>query len=155
MCAVELPSELRNRVQRHGAERECALRGRWWPRMTACNGARWRLCWQAVRSRRGRFWCRPCTFLRKALVPTADVIEASLSDSLQATPDVLILADVGELAFAETQAVQEWVEAGGLLVRFAGPRLASSDIGKKHGTSVAAGSAARRWAQRGRRDELG
>ena len=70
-------------------------------------------------------------FLRKALVPTAEVIEAELADSLNASPDVVVLADVGKQSEAETQALTEWVEAGGLLLRFAGPRLAASEIGQR------------------------
>ncbi len=68
-------------------------------------------------------------FLRKALVPTADVIEAPLADMLAASPDVLVFADIGALSAADTEAVVDWVEAGGMLLRFAGPRLAASELG--------------------------
>ena len=68
-------------------------------------------------------------YLRKALVPTADVIETDLKNTLLANPDVLILVDVGKLNVAETRDVAKWVAEGGLLVRFAGPRLAASQIG--------------------------
>ena len=37
---------------------------------------------------------------------------------------VLILADIGALTDTEATAVENWVERGGVLVRFAGPRLA-------------------------------
>jgi hypothetical protein len=70
-------------------------------------------------------------YLRKALVPTAEVIETDLKTTLLANPDVLILVDVGKLGKAETRDVTEWVANGGLLVRFAGPRLAASQIGLK------------------------
>ncbi len=68
-------------------------------------------------------------YLRKALVPTAEVIETDLKTTLLASPDVLILVDVGKLSENETRDVTEWVANGGLLVRFAGPRLAASQIG--------------------------
>ncbi len=71
----------------------------------------------------------PLHFLRKALVPTADVIEAPLGDLLDASPDVLVFADIGDLNDIETEAVVEWVEQGGMLLRFAGPHLAASEIG--------------------------
>ncbi|MDP5361870.1 MAG: DUF4159 domain-containing protein, partial [Paracoccaceae bacterium] len=45
-------------------------------------------------------------------------------------PDVIILADVASLAGTETDSVLEWVENGGMLLRFAGPRLAASDMGR-------------------------
>ncbi len=73
-------------------------------------------------------------YLRKALVPTAEVIEADLKNALLADPDVLVFVDIGKLSMAETKAVTAWVDNGGLLVRFAGPRLAASQIGlrKEH-----------------------
>ena len=70
-------------------------------------------------------------YLRKALAPTAEVIETDLKTTLLASPDVLILVDVGKLSETETRDVTEWVANGGLLVRFAGPRLAASQIGLK------------------------
>ncbi len=72
----------------------------------------------------------PLHYLRNALSPFAEVIEAPLAEMLNAAPDLLIMADVGGLSAAETAAVTEWVEAGGVLVRFAGPRLARSGVGQ-------------------------
>jgi hypothetical protein len=72
----------------------------------------------------------PTHYLEQALEPTADLIAGGLDDVLLANPDVIILADVARLAPAEAEAVRAWVEAGGLLVRFAGPRLAASDVSR-------------------------
>jgi hypothetical protein len=72
----------------------------------------------------------PLHYLRNALEPFAEVIEAPLGDMLGAAPDVLVLADVGALGEAEREALTAWVEAGGLLLRFAGPRLAASGAGQ-------------------------
>ena len=72
----------------------------------------------------------PMHYLRKALEPFAELIEAPLDEMLNAAPDVLILADVGGLGEAEREALVPWVEKGGLLVRFAGPRLAQSGAGQ-------------------------
>ena len=49
---------------------------------------------------------------------------------LNAAPDVLVLADVGTLGEAERAELIPWVEKGGLLIRFAGPRLAQSGVGQ-------------------------
>jgi len=68
-------------------------------------------------------------YLRKALVPSAQVIETDLKTTLQANPDVIIFVDVGQLSQDENRQVKDWVEQGGLLVRFAGRRLAASQIG--------------------------
>lgn len=72
----------------------------------------------------------PLHYLREALTPTADLITGSLVDLLQANPDVIVLADVAGLAGSEDDTMIEWVENGGLLLRFAGPRLAASDLGR-------------------------
>ncbi|MDO6726910.1 DUF4159 domain-containing protein [Cognatishimia sp. 1_MG-2023] len=72
----------------------------------------------------------PSHYLRQALVETAEVIEGSIPDVLPANPDVIILPDVATLAPAEQNAVVEWAEAGGLLLRFAGPQLAASDLSR-------------------------
>ena len=72
----------------------------------------------------------PLHYLRQALDPTADLIEGALTDMLLASPDVVILADIATLSPDEDAALTEWVAGGGLLVRFAGPRLAASDIAR-------------------------
>ncbi|WP_111431971.1 DUF4159 domain-containing protein [Rhodobacteraceae bacterium DSL-40] len=72
----------------------------------------------------------PLNYLRKALEPFAETIAAPLPEMLLTSPDMLILADVGNLADSERAALTEWVEKGGVLVRFAGPRLASSGAGQ-------------------------
>ncbi len=127
--ALSLPPELRNRISRFqltgqrsaGAvsltddslkRREVAL-----------------ISGQAERERLALL--SPLHYLKQALEPTADLIEGTLEDILLANPDAIILADVARLTAAEAGKVQEWVEAGGLLVRFAGPRLAASDVGRE------------------------
>jgi hypothetical protein len=49
---------------------------------------------------------------------------------MPANPDAVVLADVATLSAAEQAALSEWVGAGGVLVRFAGPRLAASDVSR-------------------------
>ncbi len=72
----------------------------------------------------------PLHYLQKALVPTADLLDGALLDIIPANPDVIILADVATLSPAEEEAVLEWLDKGGMLLRFAGPRLAASDISR-------------------------
>ncbi|ARE38660.1 membrane protein, putative [Rhodovulum sp. P5] len=72
----------------------------------------------------------PLHYLHKALEPNADLIDGSLTDIIPANPDVIVLADVATLAPAEAEALQGWVEKGGLLLRFAGPRLAASNVSR-------------------------
>ncbi len=69
-------------------------------------------------------------YLRQALQPVADLLDGSLSDVLPANPDVIILADVARLTQNETDGLLDWLDKGGLLLRFAGPRLAASDLSR-------------------------
>jgi len=74
----------------------------------------------------------PSYYLTKALAPFADVAEASPSTddpvrSLLDTPiSTLILADVGVVPDTAYEALTRFVEAGGVLVRFAGTHLAAA-----------------------------
>ena len=72
----------------------------------------------------------PSYYLRQALSPVADLIDGGLSDAIPANPDVIILADVAKLTQPETEALQDWITKGGLLLRFAGPRVAASDLSR-------------------------
>ncbi|MFP4327243.1 MAG: DUF4159 domain-containing protein, partial [Paracoccaceae bacterium] len=72
----------------------------------------------------------PLHYLENALEPTAELLTGTLSDILPANPDVIALADVATLAPAEEEALLDWAEKGGLLLRFAGPRLAASDVSR-------------------------
>ncbi|MCU0801286.1 MAG: DUF4159 domain-containing protein [Rhodobacteraceae bacterium] len=72
----------------------------------------------------------PTHYLRQALAPVAELIEGTMDDVLLANPDVIILADVARLSPADTEGLVKWVDAGGLLLRFAGPRLAASDVAR-------------------------
>ena len=72
----------------------------------------------------------PLHYLRQALVENAEVLEGALTDLLPANPDVVVLADIAVLSAGESEALQDWVAEGGLLLRFAGPRLAASEVSR-------------------------
>jgi hypothetical protein len=73
----------------------------------------------------------PFFYLRQALEPVADLIESpSIDDLLLTAPDVLILVDIAQLAEIESAQLLDFVNDGGLLLRFAGPRLAASDVAR-------------------------
>ncbi|MEM8742224.1 MAG: DUF4159 domain-containing protein, partial [Pseudomonadota bacterium] len=119
---LDLPLELRNRIARIGIASEpsagaviltdSALKRR---KVGLLSGAE---------PQEGADLVSSLHYLRQALQPSAEVIEAPLADMLNASPDVLILADIGTFAADERAALEEWVREGGLLVRFAGPRMA-------------------------------
>ena len=81
-------------------------------------------------NREGLELLSPLHYLREALEPNADLISGTLADAIPANPDVIILADVAQLTATEALDTLDWVESGGLLVRFAGPRLAGSDVSR-------------------------
>ena len=83
-----------------------------------------------VADREGLQLLSPAHFLEQALIANSDLIEGSIPDIVLANPDVIILADVVTLAGSEAVALEEWVRKGGLLLRFAGPRLAASDYSR-------------------------
>ncbi|WP_203228040.1 DUF4159 domain-containing protein [Roseovarius dicentrarchi] len=72
----------------------------------------------------------PLHYLERALAPNADLMSGALMDILPANPDVIALADVATLSEAEQAALLDWTDAGGMLLRFAGPRLAASDVSR-------------------------
>ncbi|MEX1233960.1 MAG: DUF4159 domain-containing protein [Roseovarius sp.] len=72
----------------------------------------------------------PLHYLERALEPSADLLTGALMDVLPANPDAIVLADVGTLSPAEADGLRSWAEEGGTLVRFAGPRLAASDVSR-------------------------
>jgi hypothetical protein len=72
----------------------------------------------------------PLHYIEQALAPTAELIDGSLVDVLPANPDVIVLADIATLSEAEQTPLLSWIEEGGMLIRFAGPRIAASDISR-------------------------
>ena len=64
-------------------------------------------------------------YVRQALAPFALIQEGTLDDVVRATPDAIILTDIGEIPAADLGTLTDWVNGGGALIRFAGPRLAA------------------------------
>ena len=72
----------------------------------------------------------PLHYLEQALAPHVDLIKGQLTEILPANPDVIVLADIATLSASETDDLQAWADAGGMLLRFAGPRTAASDVSR-------------------------
>lgn len=73
-------------------------------------------------------------YLSRALNPFADVRRAdsaapadAIRSFIEQNVPMIVLADVGNIASEARDRLSGWVEDGGMLVRFAGPRLAASD----------------------------
>ncbi len=73
-------------------------------------------------------------YLTRALSPFADVRlgghgapQQAISQFLDQKLPMMVLADVGTLSPELRERIDAWIERGGVLVRFAGPRLAQAD----------------------------
>lgn len=126
--ALSLPSELRARVSRFEI---AGVRSAGAVSLSDDSLRRREVALIAGREdREGLQLLSPLHYLRQALVETADVLEGALMDVLPANPDVIVLADVAVLSDGETAAMLDWLDQGGLLLRFAGPRLAASEVSR-------------------------
>ncbi len=75
----------------------------------------------------------PLYYIRRALAPFADLVEPGTADLEKAIPAlidqkpaVIVMADIGVMSDNVHDQLTEWLEGGGTLVRFAGPRLAAA-----------------------------
>jgi hypothetical protein len=121
MVRLRMPGELRNRVTRVEIEGENSAGG------VLLTDERWR--------RRPVGIAAPATpgaqpllsenyYLEKALEPFTEIRRGPAAELLKRQLAVLIYADTGPDSPGEEETVQKWIEAGGLLLRFAGPHLA-------------------------------
>ncbi len=76
----------------------------------------------------------PLYYVSKALGPFADLRRSQATTTTQAIDDLLnqgvnalILSDIGTLPEATANTLESWVSRGGLVIRFAGPRLGAAE----------------------------
>ena len=95
----------------------------------------------------------PTFYLTRALAPFADIRlgdhgvapQQSITQFLDQKLPMMVLADVGTLSPEIRERIAAWIEQGGVLVRFAGPRLAQADddlvpVKLRHGDRTLGGS---------------
>lgn len=123
---LTIPSELRNRIARLELEGEATAGGvalideRWRRRpvgIVAAGGA----------ERQNQPLLADTFYLERALQPFAEVRAGDLPDLLAREISVLLLADLGRLSDPERALLDPWMRRGGVVVRFAGPRLVDAD----------------------------
>lgn len=68
----------------------------------------------------------PNHYLERALGDQVIQLRAGLSDLIRANPDAIIMTD--SIGVPDAQALTSWIEQGGVLIRFAGPRMASETV---------------------------
>ena len=125
---LSLPPELRNRITRFEI---AGLRSAGAVSLTDDSLKRRKVALIGGREdREGLQLLSPTHYLRQALEPVADLMEGSITDMLLASPDVVIMADIARVSQTDTDALLDWLDGGGLLLRFAGPTLAASDVSR-------------------------
>lgn len=119
---IAVPTELRNRVGRLDIEGESSagavvlLDERWRRRPVGLvSGAT---------AERAQPLLADTYYLERALAPFSEVRGGTLFDILKREVAVIVLADVGRLSENERSVLEPWVKRGGVLVRFAGARMA-------------------------------
>ncbi len=125
-ATIVLPPELRNQLARLVVEGQPTTGG------TALLDERWRRrpVGLLAGGSKGTSADAPLTgslfYVRRALSPYAEVREGDAAELLARPLSVLVVADRPFDNAAERDAITRWVQAGGLLVRFAGPNLADA-----------------------------
>ena len=128
---IELPTELRNEVGRIAIkdERNAAA--------VFLMDDRWRRKTVAMMSGTALEMSEPLLaplyYVQRALDPYAEVSQPNDSPALKTQLDqglsMLVLADIGVLPGEQQEMISRWVDNGGVLVRFAGPRFAGAQDG--------------------------
>ena len=119
---ITLPLELRNRIARletptAGAGTVVLFDERWRRRIVGLTGAE--------RDPEAQPLLSELYFVSRALAPYAELRQGRIADLVAAPLSMIVLADVGRLADGERELLENWIRRGGVLLRFAGPRLAA------------------------------
>ena len=118
---LAMPSELRNRMTRIEVEGDQSAGS------VLLIDERWRrrpVGIVAAANSKGQPLLGENYYLERALGPFTELRRGSATDLLKRELAVLVFADTGPDSPAEEAAIGKWIEAGGLLLRFAGPHLA-------------------------------
>jgi hypothetical protein len=123
-AALSLPPELRNRLTRveiEGAPSAAAV---------ALSDERWRRRPVGLVSGSPESADQPLIgdlyYLDRALSPFAEIRRGPVRELLKREIALIVLADLDQLAPDESAALETWIGRGGVLVRFAGPKLAAT-----------------------------
>ena len=121
---LDLPSELRNQLSRleieelPGAGSVQLLDERWRRRPVGLVSG------GAVETRQPLLG--DLFYLERALTPYAELRHGAISEILERDTAVMVLADVAQVIGGVEQQLEDWISNGGILLRFAGPRMADS-----------------------------
>jgi hypothetical protein len=123
-ATLELPGELRNQVARVAIEDEDTAGA------VFLLDERWRRRPVGLVSGEALETAQPLLgsiyYLERALKPFSEVRHGTVSELLERELAVLVLADIGKFSESEGERLAAWIKRGGVVVRFAGPKLAKS-----------------------------
>jgi hypothetical protein len=130
-ASIELPLELRNEASRIEIANARSAAG------TYLFDDRWRRKSVAMLSGASQELEQPLLsplyYVSRALQPSAEITEIASVDGIQAAlksgTSMMVLADIGVLGESNVAALYDWVDNGGVVIRFAGPRLAGGHDG--------------------------
>ncbi len=123
-ATLDVPIELRNRIARLHIEGELQagavllLDERWRRRPVGLV--------EAASADHAQPLLSQLYYLERALSPYTELRRGSTEELLERELAVIAVVDMGPLEDAAQERLSSWVERGGLLVRFAGPRLAAA-----------------------------
>jgi hypothetical protein len=121
----ELPLELSNRIARFELEPRQAVGGvvlldeRWRRRVVGLVGASAAQAPQPLLSE--------LYYIERALTPRAEMRHGSVAELTEGEISAIILPDGAQVSDGARAQLADWVEDGGVLLRFAGPRLANGE----------------------------
>ena len=125
---IELPLEIRNQISRLEIGGETSAGAIYlldarshWRRIGVISGDAQELAQPLLSS---------VYYVERALTPYAEVVTANgsnigsdITELLERDPSVMVLADIGKIVPSSLEALDSWVDRGGTLIRFSGPRL--------------------------------
>ena len=128
---IDLPTELRNEIGRiaikdeRNASAVFLMDDRWRRKPVAMMSG--------TSSEMSEPLLAPLYYVSRALDPYAEVSQPDDTSALKSLLDqglsMLVLADIGVLPGEQQEMISRWVDGGGVLVRFAGPRFAGAQDG--------------------------
>ncbi len=122
---IELPVELRNQIARLELEPAAGVGGvvlldeRWRQRLVGLVGEP---AVQAAQPLLSELY-----YVERALSPHAELRRGSIPELLAAGVPTIVLTDSAQIGPDARTQLASWIEAGGVLLRFAGPRLANAE----------------------------
>jgi len=124
---LKLPAELYNRLSRLEVEGSKTVAG------VVLLDERWRRRPVGIVSSAGTSTAQPLLgethYLERALEPFTEIRKGAVSELMKRPLAVLVLADPVQMDGPDVQEINDWLEKGGVVLRFAGPNLAQNTTG--------------------------